>query len=435
MEKINTNKPQHNNLKIFNESKKFMPGGVNSPVRAFKDVNLNPPVIKTGEGTYIYDEDGNEYIDFVGAWGPMILGHCDEDVVKAITDTAKKAIAFGAPTELELKLAEHLCNTVDNIDMIRMVNSGTEATMSAVKLARGFTGKNKIVKFAGCYHGHFEGFLVSAGSGVMTEGIPGSAGVPQDSIKNTLIANYNDVENLKYIFNTYGEDIAAVIIEPVAGNMGVVPADKNFLLELRQLCDQYESLLIFDEVMSGFRVAYKGAQSIYGIKPDIVTFAKIMGGGLPSGAYGGRRDIMEKLSPLGPVYQAGTMSGNPIVMAAGYATLNKLYSNPKYYEKLESLGERLEKGVKEVAKKKGINVVVNRCGAMMTIFFTQMNEVRNYEDAKKCDTKLYASFFEHMLINGINLPPSQFEALFLNVKQEESHIDRFIEIMEQWNLG
>jgi glutamate-1-semialdehyde 2,1-aminomutase len=422
------------NFEIFEESEKYMPGGVNSPVRAFREVTVNPPVIKGGKGAYIYDEEGNEYIDFVGAWGPMLLGHCDEDVVKAIKDTAEEAIAFGAPTELELKVAKHICTTVDNVEMIRMVNSGTEATMSAVKLARGYTGKNKIVKFAGCYHGHFEGFLVSAGSGVMTEGIPGSAGVPVESIRNTLIANYNDIENIEEIFKSYGDDIAAVIIEPVAGNMGVVPADKEFLVKVRSLCDVYNSLLIFDEVMSGFRVSYKGAADIYKVKPDLVTYAKILGGGLPSGAYGGRKDIMSMLSPLGPVYQAGTMSGNPVVMAAGLTTLTKLYTNPQYYEKLETMGKRLESGIKEIAKEKGLSIVVNRCGAMMTIFFTKLEKVRNYEDAKTCDTKLYGRFFEHMLKGGINLPPSQFEAYFLSVKHGEKEIDKFLEVMKGFNV-
>jgi glutamate-1-semialdehyde 2,1-aminomutase len=274
------------NLYIFNQSKNYMPGGVNSPVRAYKDVAIDPPIIKKGKDAYIFDEEGNKYLDFVCAWGPMILGHCDDTVVAAIKDTCEHAIAFGAPTELELKLARHICNTVPNIEMIRMVNSGTEATMSAVKLARGYTGKSKIIKFAGCYHGHFEGFLVSAGSGVMTEGIPGSAGVPQESIKNTLIAQYNDIESVKEIFQGYSEDIAAVIIEPVAGNMGVVPATQEFLEELRVLCDKYGSLLIFDEVMSGFRVAYEGAQSLYKVKPDLITLAKIMGVGLTFGASG-----------------------------------------------------------------------------------------------------------------------------------------------------
>lgn len=421
-------------VSIFEESKKYMPGGVNSPVRAFKDVNVEPPVIKRGEGAYIFDENGNKYIDFVGAWGPMILGHCDEDVVKAIKETCESAVAFGAPTELELKVAKHMCTTLDNIDMIRMVNSGTEATMSAVKLARGYTGKSKIIKFAGCYHGHFDGFLVSAGSGVMTEGIPGSAGVPKESIQNTLIANYNDIENIREVFKKYGSDVAGVIIEPVAGNMGVIPAEEKFLEELSRLCKEYGSLLIFDEVMSGFRVAYKGAQSLYNVKPDLVTYAKIMGGGLPCGAYGGRREIMELLSPLGPVYQAGTMSGNPVVMAAGLATLTKLYNNPKYYEHLEVLGEMLEKGVLHISKEKGIPITVNRRGAMLTIFFTGLEKVRNYEDAKTCDTKLFARFFEHMLKGGINIAPSQFEALFISVKHSEEDIESFLKVMREFQI-
>lgn len=419
------------NLNIFNESKEYMPGGVNSPVRAFKDLAVTPPIIKKGKGSYIYDEDGNKYIDFVCAWGPMILGHSDEDVVKAIQDTCKDAIAFGAPTEIELKLAKHICTTVDGVDMIRMVNSGTEATMSAVKLARGYTGKNKIIKFAGCYHGHAEGFLVQAGSGVINT-IPGSAGVPKESIINTLIANYNDIDSVKKIFEEYSEDIACIIIEPVAGNMGVIPAEKEFLLELRNLCDKYKSLLIFDEVMSGFRVAYKGAQSIYGITPDLITYAKIMGGGLPCGAYGGKREIMEMLSPMGPVYQAGTMSGNPVVMAAGFATLTKLYNNPSQYDHMEKLSKKLKKGLLEIAKEKGIPMVVNRCGSMLTPFFTQKKEVKTFEDAKTCDTLLFTRYFEHMIKSGINIAPSQFEATFLCVTHTEEDIERFLEAFKSF---
>lgn len=418
-------------IDIFNKSKEYMPGGVNSPVRAFKDVEMNPPVIKRGQGAYIFDEDGNKYIDFVGAWGPMLLGHCDKDVVKAIKETCENAIAFGAPTELELLLAEHMVKTLDNFEMVRMVNSGTEATMSAVKLARGYTGRDKIIKFAGCYHGHFDGFLVSAGSGVMTEGIPGSAGVPNESIKNTIIAQYNSIESIRYVFEKYGEEIAGVIIEPVAGNMGVIPAEKEFLLELRDLCTKYGSLLIFDEVMTGFRVAYKGAQSLYGIKPDLTTFAKIMGGGLPCGAYGGRRDVMERLSPLGPVYQAGTMSGNPVVMAAGLATLRKLNQNPEYYSHMSALAEKLQRGVEESAKEKGLPVTINRCNSMMTIFFNE-NKVNNYEDAKKCDTKLFSKYFFHMMKGGINIAPSQFEAMFMCVKHSEEDIEKFIDLFRKF---
>lgn len=422
------------NFQIFDESKKYIPGGVNSPVRALKDMGITPPVIKSGNGAIITDEDGNEYIDFIGAWGPMILGHNDSDVVNAIQSTCTSAIAFGAPTSLELKLAKHLCTTLHNIDLIRMVNSGTEATMSAVRLARGYTGKNKIVKFAGCYHGHFDSFLVSAGSGVMTEGIPGSAGVPQDSIKHTLIASYNDIENVREIFKIHGDDIACVIIEPIAGNMGVIPADKEFMKKLREICNEYGALLIFDEVMCGFRVAYKGAQSIFNITPDIVTYAKIMGGGLPCGAYGGRKEIMECLSPLGPVYQAGTMSGNPIVMASGLATVTKLYNHPEYYTHLEKLGEKLETGLNKIAKEKNLPIVINRCGAMMTVFFTNLDKVTTYEDVKTCDTSLFAKFYTHLLKNGIYIAPSQFEALFLSVAHTEEHIDKFLEAFKSFEI-
>lgn len=420
------------NENIFDESRIYMPGGVNSPVRAFGDVGMIPPVIKSGRDEFVYDEDGNCYIDYVGAWGPMILGHCDEDIVRAIKETSANAIAFGAPTELELILAKHMCTTLDNVEMIRMVNSGTEATMSAVKLARGYTGRNKIVKFSGCYHGHFDGFLISAGSGVITHGIPGSAGVPEESIKNTLIARFNDIENLKETFEKYGEDIAGVIIEPVAGNMGVIPAEQDFLRGTRSLCDKYGSVLIFDEVMTGFRVAYKGAQSIYDIKPDLTTYAKIMGGGLPSGAYGGKREIMERLSPMGPVYQAGTMSGNPVVMAAGLAALTKLYNNPGYYEHLDKLSHMLKAGMEEIAREKGISLKVNRFKSMLTVFFSEEKEIRNYDDAKKSDVELFRRYFIHMLREGIYLPPSQFEALFISVKHKEEDIEKTLQAFRRF---
>lgn len=420
------------NFEIFEESKKYMPGGVNSPVRAFKDVEITPPIIKKGEGAYVYDEEGKKYVDFVGAWGPMILGHCDADVVKAIKETCENAMAFGAPTNLEFQMAKHMCTTLDNIEMIRMVNSGTEATMSAVKLARGYTGKNKILKFGGCYHGHFEGFLVQAGSGLLTEGIPGSAGIPEDSIKNTLIGKYNDIESIKEVFKKYGQDLAAVIIEPVAGNMGVIKANDSFMEELRALCDKYGTVLIFDEVMSGFRVSYKGAQSLFNIEPDLVTYAKIMGGGLPCGAYGGKKEIMEKLSPIGPVYQAGTMSGNPIVMAAGLVTLKKLYDNPKYYKNIEKLGDILQNGVEEIAREKKIPLVVNRCGGMMTIFFTDRDKVSCYDDVMSCDVNMFKRFFKHMIKNGFYLPPSQYEAMFLSVKHNEKDIKNFLEVFRNF---
>lgn len=423
------------NLEIFKESEKYMPGGVNSPVRAFKGVKLNPPVIKSGKGVIIKDEDDNEYIDFVLAWGPLILGHCDDDVVEAIQRISSEALAFGAPTKLELDLAKFMCTNLDNVEMIRMVNSGTEATMSAVKLARGYTNRKRIVKFAGCYHGHFDGFLIEAGSGVMTGGIPGSLGVPNESIENTLIGIYNDKKQVTELFEKYGNEIAGVIIEPVAGNMGVIKAEDDFMKTLRDLCTQYGALLIFDEVMNGFRVTFKGAQALFNVKPDLITYAKIMGGGLPCGAYGGRREIMEKLSPLGGVYQAGTMSGNPIVMAAGLATLNKLKNNLNYYDHIEKIGAKLQEGVVKISKKYNLPIVMNRVGGMMTIFFTDLKEVRTYEDVKKCNVERFNRYFEHMLRKGINIAPSQFEAVFLSVKHEEIHIDRFLNAFEEFAIN
>ena len=420
------------NEEICAKSNEYMPGGVNSPVRAYRDMGINPPVMKCGKGVIIKDEDGKEYIDFVLAWGPMILGHCNDEVVTAIKEISESAIAFGAPTELELQMARFLCEEMDNVEMVRMVNSGTEATMSAIKLARGYTKKNKIIKFAGCYHGHFDGFLVEAGSGVLTEGIAGSLGIPQDSIKNTLIGVYNDAEQVRGLFEAYGDDIAAVIIEPVAGNMGVIKADNEFMETLRVLCDEYGALLVFDEVMSGFRVAFKGAQELFNVRPDLITYAKIMGGGLPAGVYGGRKEIMENLSPLGGVYQAGTMSGNPIVMSAGLATLNILKSHPEIYEKINHIGQMLQKGVENIASENNINVVVNRFGGMMTIFFTDKDAVRTYEDAKSCNLEMFKKYFLCMNKNGINIPQSQFEALFLSSEHNEEHVKKFLSAFKEF---
>ena len=420
------------NEEIFAKSNEYMPGGVNSPVRAYRDMGINPPVMKCGKGVIIKDEDGKEYIDFVLAWGPMILGHCNDEVVTAIKEISESAIAFGAPTELELQMARFLCEEMDNVEMVRMVNSGTEATMSAIKLARGYTKKNKIIKFAGCYHGHFDGFLVEAGSGVLTEGIAGSLGIPQDSIKNTLIGVYNDDEQVRGLFEAYGDDIAAVIIEPVAGNMGVIRADNEFMETLRVLCDEYGALLVFDEVMSGFRVAFKGAQELFNVRPDLITYAKIMGGGLPAGVYGGRKEIMENLSPVGGVYQAGTMSGNPIVMSAGLATLNILKSHPEIYEKINHIGQMLQKGVENIASENNINVVVNRFGGMMTIFFTDKDAVRTYEDAKSCNLEMFKKYFLCMNKNGINIPQSQFEALFLSSEHNEEHVKKFLSAFKEF---
>lgn len=419
------------NKDIFNESKKYMPGGVNSPVRAYRGMDLNPPIIKSGKGVIIKDEDNKEYIDFVLAWGPLILGHSNDKVVAAIKETCNYATAFGAPTKLELDLAKFICNNMLNVDMIRMVNSGTEATMSAIKLARGYTKKDKIIKFAGCYHGHFDGFLVEAGSGVLTEGIAGSLGVPKDIIKNTLIGTYNDSKQVASLFEKYKGQIGAVIVEPVAGNMGVVKGEESFLRDLRRLCDDNGALLIFDEVMCGFRIAFKGIQELIDVRPDLITYAKIMGGGLPSGAFGGRREVMEKLSPMGEVYQAGTMSGNSLVMAAGLATLTELYNHPEYYEHINSMGKRLEDGINEISKKYDFPVTVNRVGGMFTIFFTK-ERVRTYEDVKGCNLEMFKKYFKYMINNGINIAPSQFEAVFLSVYHEETHIDKFISVFRDF---
>lgn len=419
------------NESIFNNSLKYMPGGVNSPVRAYKNFNITPPVMKSGKGVIIKDEDNKEYIDFVLAWGPLILGHCNDNVVKAIKETSENALAFGAPTKLELEMAQFLCETMPNIESIRMVNSGTEATMSAIKLARGYTNRNKIIKFAGCYHGHFDGFLVEAGSGVLTEGIPGSLGVPEESIKNTLIAVYNDEDSVRELFKNHGKEIAAVIIEPVAGNMGVVKANNTFLKKVKMYCERFGALLIFDEVMSGFRVGFTGAQGIYDIKPDLVTYAKVIGGGLPCGAYGGRKEIMDKLSPVGGVYQAGTMSGNPIVMASGLATLRQLYDHPEYYNHIESIGKRFEDGVNKIKEKYNFPLAVNRAGGMLTIFFKE-GIVNCYDHVKQCNEERFKRYFLHMISKGFNIPPSQYEALFLSTEHNVTHVFKFLKALEEF---
>ncbi|WP_297633424.1 glutamate-1-semialdehyde 2,1-aminomutase [uncultured Clostridium sp.] len=421
------------NKEIFLKSKEVMPGGVNSPVRAFNGMGINPKVIKKGYGVILEDEDSKEYIDFVLAWGPMILGHSDKDVVNAISNAAKDSIAFGAPTKGELQMAEFLCDEIESLEMIRMVNSGTEATMSAIKLARGWTKRDKIVKFAGCYHGHFDGFLIEAGSGVLTEGIKGSLGVPDSIVKNTVIAKYNDEESIKEIFEKYGDEIACVIIEPIAGNMGVIKAKDSFMKFLRAECDKNGSLLIFDEVMSGFRASYLGASKYFDEKPDLVTYAKIIGGGLPCGVYGGRKDIMESLAPLGGVYQAGTMSGNPVVVAAGLATLNKLKDNKEvFYKHIDEIGAMLENGVKEISDKYGINVAFNRIGGMMTIFFTDEEVIDTFEKVKECNSERFKRYFLYMMDKGFNIPPSQFEALFLSVHHNKEHIEKFLKAYEEF---
>jgi len=419
-----------NSVKLFEESKKFIPGGVNSPVRAFRGTTITPPFIKEANGSRIIDEDGNEYIDYIGSWGPLILGHANEEVINSITGAAQKGTTYGAPTSKELEMAKLICEAVPSVDMVRMVNSGTEAVMSALRLARGCTGRNMIVKFSGNYHGHTDSLLVKAGSGALTHGVPDSPGVTADVSKNTLTAKYNDIGSIESIFKEYGKDIAAVIIEPIAGNMGVVAARKEFMKGLRNITTEYGSLLIIDEVMTGFRVSYNGAQSMYGIIPDITCFGKIIGGGLPVGAYGGKREIMNNISPAGPIYQAGTLSGNPLAMSAGITTLTMLKSNPSIYDHIDRLGAMLEKGFKDVASKHRIPVVINRVGSMLTTFFTD-KEVVDFESALCCDTNRYVHFFTNMLKQGIYMSPSQFEAMFISFAHTEEDIIKTIEAADK----
>lgn len=417
---------------LFEKSNTCIPGGVNSPVRAYRAVNRTPLFIEKGKGSHITDVDGNDYIDYVCSWGPGILGHGKDLVIEAVKEACDKGLTFGAPTEKEYEIAMLIKKMMPSMAMTRMVSSGTEAVMSAIRTARGFTGRDYIVKFRGCYHGHSDGLLVKAGSGALTGGQPDSLGVPADFTKYTLVAEYNSEESVENIFKNFADKIAAVVVEPVAANMGVVPPKEGFLQFLRNITDKYGSLLIFDEVMSGFRVAYKGAQSLFNVKPDLITYAKIIGGGLPCGVYGGRRDIMEKLSPLGGVYQAGTMSGNPVVMAAGISTLNILKENQDIYDHINKIGEKLQKGIEEIAREKGIKLTVNRVGGMMTVFFTDRNPVRSYDDAKSCDLEMFKKYFLHMLNSGFNIPQSQFESMFLSAVHTEEHIDKFLEAFRQF---
>ncbi len=410
---------------LFREANKYIPGGVNSPVRAFKSVGGTPIFIERGEGALMYDVDGNEYIDYIGSWGPHLFGHNPPFIKEAIIKQFELGTSFGAPTELEVKIAKLINELIPSIEMVRMVNSGTEATMSAVRLARGYTGKDKIIKFEGCYHGHADYFLIKAGSGALTFGVPTSPGVTPNIANDTLLAEYNNIESIKLLINQNKGNIAAVIIEPIAGNMGVVPADKEFLSELRQICDEEKIILIFDEVMSGFRVARGGAQEVYGITPDLTTFGKIIGGGFPVGAFGGRRDIMEKLAPLGPVYQAGTLSGNPMAMSAGFAALSHIKENTNLYFELENKSKYLAEGFIDNLMKLGKNYAFNRVNSMMCMFFTE-GEVKSFADALKSDTKLYGLFFHKMLEQGIYLAPAQFEALFVSTAHTKEHLDKTI---------
>ncbi len=410
---------------IFNRAESCLPGGVNSPVRAFKSVGGEPVFIDKADGCRLVDIDGNEYIDYIGSWGPMILGHNHPDVLSSLQEAVKNGTSFGTPTRLEVQLAEEVINRVSSIEKLRFVNSGTEATMSAIRLARAYTGRDTIVKFAGGYHGHADSFLIEAGSGAATLGIPNSPGVPASVADNTRISTFNDLEQVADIFENEGEKIAAVIVEPVAGNMGVVPPVDGFLQGLRDLCDHYGSVLIFDEVMTGFRVSPGGAQKLYGIIPDLTTLGKIIGGGLPVGAYGGKIELMEMVAPQGPVYQAGTLSGNPVAMAAGLATLKNLNKNS--YETLERMSGMLEEGLVNKARESGIPVTVQRVGSMLTLFFAD-KPVRNYNHASSADHQKFSRFFHGMLENGIHLPPSGYEAWFVSLAHNNDSIEKTIDV-------
>lgn len=415
--------------KYFAEAQHYIPGGVNSPVRAFKSVGGNPVYIERGAGSRIYDVDGNSYIDYIGSWGPLILGHAHPRVLSAITEVAALGTSFGAPTERETQMAKLVCELVPSVEVVRMVNSGTEATMSALRLARGYTKRNKIMKFEGCYHGHADSLLIKAGSGVATLGLPDSPGVPEGTAANTITVPYNDLESVKLAFSTYGDDLAAVIVEPVGGNMGVVPPLPGFLEGLREITKKHGTLLIFDEVMTGFRVARGGAQELFGITPDLTTMGKVIGGGLPVGAYGGKREIMQQIAPAGPIYQAGTLSGNPLAMAAGLTTLEEL-SKPGVYERLEKLSARLAEGLADNASKLGIPHTLNRVGSMVCLFFTD-TPVINYETAKTSDLERFSAYFSHLLEEGIMIPPSQFEGMFVSLAHSEEDIEKTIEASYQ----
>lgn len=414
-------------IAAFKEAKKLMPGGVNSPVRAFKSVQMDPIFMERGKGSKIYDIDGNEYIDYVLSWGPLILGHTNDQVVEALKKVAEMGTSFGAPTVKENELAKLVQERVPSIEIVRMVSSGTEATMSALRLARGYTNRNMILKFEGCYHGHGDSLLIKAGSGVATLGLPDSPGVPEGVARNTITVPYNDLEGVKLAFEQFGDDIAGVIVEPVAGNMGVVPPLPGFLEGLREITKQYGSLLIFDEVMTGFRVGYNCAQGYFGITPDLTCLGKVIGGGLPVGAYGGRAEIMEQIAPSGPIYQAGTLSGNPLAMTAGYETLSQL--TPESYDEFIRKGDMLEAGLKKAAEKYDIPITVNRAGSMIGFFFTN-EHVINYETAKSSNLDYFAAYYREMANQGVFLPPSQFEGLFLSTAHNDEDIEKTIAAAE-----
>ncbi len=415
---------------LFVEAQKFIPGGVNSPVRAFKGVGGDPVFFEKAKGPYVWDVDGRQYIDYVGSWGPMILGHADDEVLAAVKAAAEKGLSFGAPTELEIRMAEKVCELVPSIELVRMVSSGTEATMSALRLARGYTGRDKIVKFEGCYHGHSDSLLVKAGSGALTLGVPTSPGVPASLAEHTLTLTYNDAEQVREVFGRMGEQIAAIIVEPVAGNMNCVPPVPGFLETLREVCDEYGSVLIFDEVMTGFRVDLRGAQGRYGVTPDLTTLGKVIGGGMPVGAFGGKREIMERIAPLGPVYQAGTLSGNPVAMAAGLRTLERI-SEPDFFARLADRTAALAEGLRMRAEAKGIPLATNEVGGMFGFFFTDKARITRFDEVAACDQERFKRFFHAMLEEGVYLAPSAFEAGFVSAAHTDEHIGATLEAAER----
>lgn len=415
--------------KLFDEAKKYIPGGVNSPVRAFKSVGGVPVFMKSAKGAYLTDEDDRTYIDYINSWGPAIVGHTHPEVLEAVKQQAEKGFSFGTPTELETEIAQLIVENVPNIDQIRMVSSGTEACMSAIRLARGYTKRDKIIKFEGCYHGHSDSFLIKAGSGAATFGNPNSPGVTEGTAKDTLLARYNDLEQVKDIFKNNQEQIAAIIIEPVAGNMGCVLPQNNFLQELRKLCDENGALLIFDEVMTGFRLAFGGAQEVFNVKADLVTYGKVIGGGMPVGAFAGRNEIMDYLAPKGAVYQAGTLSGNPLAMRAGLTTLKIIKDNPDFYTQINETTAILDKEICQILSKKGISHCINRKGSMMSVFF-DVASVSNFDDASNANHSLFNSFFHHLLENGIYLPPSGYETWFISHAIGQVEIDRTLGMIE-----
>ncbi len=407
---------------LFIAAQRHIPGGVNSPVRAFRGVGGDPLFFKRGEGAYLVDEDNRRYVDYVGSWGPMILGHAHPQVIAVVQEAAANGLSFGAPTAVETSMAERVCELVPSVESVRMVSSGTEATMSAIRLARGYTGRDKIVKFEGCYHGHADSLLVKAGSGALTLGVPTSPGVPVDLAKHTVTLSYNDPEQVRSTFEQVGAEIAAVIVEPVAGNMNCVPPVPGFLEALREVCDRFGSVLIFDEVMTGFRVALGGAQAHYGVTPDLTTLGKVIGGGMPVGAFGGRADIMEQIAPLGPVYQAGTLSGNPVAMTAGLTTL-QLISEPGFFDRLSAATSRLTRGLRAQAADAGVSLVTNQVGGMFGIFFTAESSVENFQQATSCDQAQFQRFYHGMLEEGVYLAPSAFEAGFVSAAHGEQEVE------------